>query len=883
MVELKNKKTTTIAALFFSVIILLSCVVVYQATSHEVNEQFLGLSVSPEGETFKLGVNETKTFTAQALNGTAPYTFSWEINPSANLTLEVNEETLQLTTKLVVESESLTLCYPEATEDFVTITLSGTDKDGLTGQAAPFIVADPYESPGYHFDGSTATAKYIVQADGLGWFRVIKGLDGSVISDWTSLNPTITIEYAMSKGGLVYITDGNYTGAVLDVPGDVFLVADPGVSGIKYQSIADGAKIDEPTFNTCFGAYKSGSLTLVRGSSAVSTSATWYLAFKSDNSICYQNTNKASFLADVTYGCSDKDDILADLGVLGSGKTVCVVGVANEALSAGEVVYPIFSTGKYALANASTSETIGYGQLYLNCFDVTLDEQCLLVEKGYFTLSTWSWPVDVPLWVGTTPGLLVEDDPEIEDVNTGNIAVTVSSTEIYFASPQNFFLDNVSLQSINSLPVLWYDGFESGALCAADTPSGKWDYNETTGASTTLIDTTKFYSGETSFKSVTTAADQWSNIVVSIPTSETLYIGGWVNLDNLPSVFNDIQYLFLAKEDAANKVAVHIYNDNGIMVWQLWDGTSNNNFYCTTNPEPDDWIWVELKICKGTTIGELGLSINGEPVIDLTEIEFLSDINVLCVGQGWSTEAATVNFDEVTVSSEPIGVPDTKTNGVISITFDDGLAGVYTNGLPLLQAKNMPATHYIVSSFIYDYSGNPNYMTLAQLTALQAANHEIACHSATHPFFTELSEAQIISECTTCQSLLRTNGLLANNFAYPFGARNDTTDGIVSSYFYTARTAYEDLTYNSLPYSSDFAVQAFYGETGNSTTCLPRLKQYVDFVRANDLWGVIFFHDVVDSPVTEYQISTADFAAFLDYLEFTGVTVRTVEEVRTSV
>ncbi len=446
-----------------------------------------------------------------------------------------------------------------------------------------------------------------------------------------------------------------------------------------------------------------------------------------------------------------------------------------------------------------------------------------------------------------------------------------------------FFLDNISLQSIDSLDVLYYDGFESSTLCAADTPAGKWDFNETAGAATTLIDTTKTHTGDASYKSVTTATDQWSNLVVSIPTSETLYIGSWVNFDNLPSVFKDVQYLFLCREDSTNKVAVHIYNDNGVMVWQLWNGTSNHNYYCTSNPQADEWVWVELKICKGTTIGELGLSVNGESVIDLVNIEFLSDINVLCVGQGWSTEAATVNFDEVTVSSEPIGVPDSKTNGVITITFDDGLASVYDVALPLLQAKNMPATHYIVSSYIYDYSSNPNYMTLAQLNALKSAGHEIACHSATHPFFTELSEAQIISECTTSQSLLRTNGFTANNFAYPFGARNDTSDGLVSTYFYTARTSYEDLGYNTLPYSGDFAVAAFYGETGNSTTCLPRLKQYVDFVRANDLWGVILFHGVVESPVTEYQISTADFTAFLNYLEQTDVYVKTVEGVRTGV
>lgn len=222
MVELKNKKTT-IAALFFSVIILLSCLIIYQATSIEVkNNQVLGLSVSPNDSTFKLGVNESKTFTASALNGTEPYTFSWEINPSANITLKINNETLQLEDKLMVEGESLTLCYPEATEDFVTITLSGTDKDGLTGQAAPFIVADPYTSPGYYFDASTATVSHIVETDELGWYRVINGLTGAVTYSGTDAIATIqtAINSAEPVKGTVFIRNGNYTA---DVNKDLYL------------------------------------------------------------------------------------------------------------------------------------------------------------------------------------------------------------------------------------------------------------------------------------------------------------------------------------------------------------------------------------------------------------------------------------------------------------------------------------------------------------------------------------------------------------------------------------------------------------------------------------------------------------------------------------
>ncbi|MDD5240069.1 MAG: hypothetical protein PHH61_06440, partial [Candidatus Nanoarchaeia archaeon] len=168
--------------------------------------------------------------------------------------------------------------------------------------------------PGYKFDGSTADAKYVVRADGTGWFYVTKGLDGSIVSAWSSAVPTTTIEYAMSEGGLVAITDGAYTGASIDVPSDVFLVADPGVTGIKYASIADGARIDEPNFNAAFGRYSGGSYTVVTNQSSVATTVTWYLTFKPDNSIYFASTNASyvinSAFASLTPGRTSMEKVI---------------------------------------------------------------------------------------------------------------------------------------------------------------------------------------------------------------------------------------------------------------------------------------------------------------------------------------------------------------------------------------------------------------------------------------------------------------------------------------------------------------------------------------------------------------------------------------------
>ena len=111
------------------------------------------------------------------------------------------------------------------------------------------------------------------------------------------------------RGDSVYITGGNYSGAELDVPSDVYLYASPSVTGITYASIGDGARIDEPAFNACFGGYAGGIFTVSTGSSAVKDTATWVLAFKPDQTIYYVATDASDVLTDINAG-SDQGEVL---------------------------------------------------------------------------------------------------------------------------------------------------------------------------------------------------------------------------------------------------------------------------------------------------------------------------------------------------------------------------------------------------------------------------------------------------------------------------------------------------------------------------------------------------------------------------------------------
>jgi len=208
-------------------------------------------------------------------------------------------------------------------------------------------------------------------------------------------------------------------------------------------------------------------------------------------------------------------------------------------------------------------------------------------------------------------------------------------------------------------------------------------------------------------------------------------------------------------------------------------------------------------------------------------------------------------------------------NGMVSIAFDDSLQSQYDYALPLLKAKGMHATFYVIS----DRVGKSGYLTVSELQDLQSNGNEIGSHSKTHPGFTGISDAQIQQECSVSKQVLQSYGLTINNFAYPYGDCNTHTDSIVSQYYRSARSAYDYPYIMQLP-TTQFRLLA---TAGNIQTYITELQGYVNNVIASKGWAIIVFHDVVPS-AGDWQTSTQVFSQFLDYLEANGVEVLTVNQ-----
>ena len=69
--------------------------------------------------------------------------------------------------------------------------------------------------------------------------------------------------------------------------------------------------------------------------------------------------------------------------------------------------------------------------------------------------------------------------------------------------------------------------------------------------------------------------------------------------------------------------------------------------------------------------------------------------------------------------------------GMVTFTFDDGIASVYQYALPVLRGRNQVATAGLIASRLIA-TGNDDYMSVDQAKELAKAGWEIASHSLTH-------------------------------------------------------------------------------------------------------------------------------------------------------
>jgi len=234
-------------------------------------------------------------------------------------------------------------------------------------------------------------------------------------------------------------------------------------------------------------------------------------------------------------------------------------------------------------------------------------------------------------------------------------------------------------------------------------------------------------------------------------------------------------------------------------------------------------------------------------------------------------KVGTLHIDDVSLTEYH---PAPLQRALVSLTFDDTLASVYNNALPLLNQYGYSSTQYILTGTI----DQPDSMTADMIQAFKDQGHEIAAHTVTHTDLTTLDEASVDAELGGAQADLQTEfGTdAATSFASPYGAYNEAVLAQIKAYYASHRSV--DTGLNTL---DDFDPYNIKVQNVLATTTPEEVQAWVDQAVATNTWLVLVYHgveDSVDPAVNPYATTPIDLEAHLNAIEASGVSVVTVGE-----
>ena len=199
------------------------------------------------------------------------------------------------------------------------------------------------------------------------------------------------------------------------------------------------------------------------------------------------------------------------------------------------------------------------------------------------------------------------------------------------------------------------------------------------------------------------------------------------------------------------------------------------------SPVPADRLLVLLYHNVGPSPGRAGLVAHWtEPEALRTQLRWLRAAGHTFVDAQWVV-------DWVAQASKPAsaGPPESQAwkpalpvSRPTLITFDDGLANLYTHALPVLEQEQVPALVFLVAGHVggvTDWEAEPRWrgnplLTWEQAREMQQRGVTFGSHTLTHPHLTALTPEQRERELAESKRVLE-EGLArpVETLAYPYG------------------------------------------------------------------------------------------------------------------
>jgi len=195
---------------------------------------------------------------------------------------------------------------------------------------------------------------------------------------------------------------------------------------------------------------------------------------------------------------------------------------------------------------------------------------------------------------------------------------------------------------------------------------------------------------------------------------------------------------------------------------------------------------------------------------------------------------------------------------IVSFTFDDFPQSAARCAGPILERHGMRGTFYAAGGLCGQTIDGIAYYDSADLAALSAAGHEIACHTFAHVRVSSLGAAALAEDIERNAACLRGQGVpVLENFSYPFGAVSPAAKLALQRRFHSCRGIKPGINAGT----ADLGLLRATSLYGNAVD--PRIVDLIGRAVASNGWLIVYTHDVSERP-SPYGCTPEVFAELVD-------------------
>ncbi|GJL96700.1 MAG: polysaccharide deacetylase [Hyphobacterium sp.] len=211
---------------------------------------------------------------------------------------------------------------------------------------------------------------------------------------------------------------------------------------------------------------------------------------------------------------------------------------------------------------------------------------------------------------------------------------------------------------------------------------------------------------------------------------------------------------------------------------------------------------------------------------------------------------------------------------MVSISFDDFPKSAVAVGARELEQRNWRGTYYAAAGFACTNTHHGAMFDADDISRLQKAGHEIACHTLNHVDLGQADSATTEAQSDANRDALKKLGLKGGlpAFAYPYGEAAPGNKLVLSSRHETLRGVRPGINRAGDDRNLLKAVGIDGGIEG-----LTKAHAFIDQAAAKPGWLIFYAHDIQDNP-TEWGCTPTQFIDVLDHVRETGADVMPVTE-----